>query len=88
MSSSSAIARPHLLGGALAAFVGLSLANTLPPVAQLALYLVGFAAVLQRPHGVLPVREAALVLLAGVYVLVRRTVAGLELDWTMRLLRP
>ena len=88
MAGSSAVARPHLLGGALAAFVGLSLANTLPPVAQLALYLVGLAAVLQRPHGVLPVREGALVLLAGVYVLVRRTAAGLELEWTMRLLRP
>jgi hypothetical protein len=81
-------ARPRLLAGAVAVFVGLSLANTLPALLQLALYLVAMVAVVRRPHGVPPLAEAAVLLAAGAYVVMLRAALGMELGGAMRLLRP
>jgi hypothetical protein len=80
--------RSHVLAGAVAAFVGLSLANTLPAVLQLALYLTAMVAVVRRPHGVPPLAEAAVLLAAGAYLVMLRAALGVELDGALRLLRP
>ena len=78
---------PRIAAAAAVLFIGISAANTLPPLWQLAFYLVGLLAVWRRPDP-LPLREALLILLACGYVVGLRLVKGLELDGALRLLRP
>jgi hypothetical protein len=78
---------PRLLAGALVAFVGLSAANVMPPLAQAALYSVALMALLRPPHP-LPRFEIAVLTAAAVYIVVARLGAGLEIDGSLRIVRP
>lgn len=78
---------PRILAGGFVAFVALSAANVLPPVAQASLYVIGLLALVRRPQA-LPLTEVLLVALATAYVVVVRNARGLELDGAFRVLRP
>jgi hypothetical protein len=85
--SSTAPATPRLLAGALVAFVGLSAANVMPPPLQAALYLVALTALLHPPRP-LPKFEIAVLAAAAAYIVVARLGAGLEVDGSLRVVRP
>jgi hypothetical protein len=79
--------RPRYVAGTVAVIVGVSVANTLPGWMQGILYLIGLSATLARPHRA-PVREAVVIALAALYVVLARMASSSELDGALRMLRP
>ena len=85
--ATSCPANPRYAAGAVTAFVGLSAANVLPPLAQAALYAVGLVAVFQSRFRI-PLPMTVALLVAGGYVVASRLALGIELDGALRLWRP